>query len=174
MELLEFGPGLSERVALARELGHVEVLVLLKRPQVSAHAEITALGAVPALLVSSTSQARQQGGTYRIVAPSRRDFFESLAVDHILNPEHGGRPDFIHHRNSGLNQVLLRYCKEKSILTTLATLHRAQGLGRMQQNARWCAKLAIPYHLVSGAQTRWEQRSAHDLLALRRVLLSKH
>ncbi len=178
MELLIHSEDIERRVALARELGHAEVIILHTRHD-KENAPVE--GTTTALLVSTTNQAKALKRAYdRIVAPCKREFFESRYVDYILEPESGKRGDFLHHRNSGLNQVLLKLCQAtskrpaKGIITTSALLLRSgrpeQVIGRMAQNARWCRKYKIPYHVTSGARTRWEQRDRACLDALRREL----
>jgi RNase P/RNase MRP subunit p30 len=76
-----------------------------------------------------------------------------------------------------MNQVLLKLCKAhgKELVTTLSVLGAQPTviLGRMMQNARWCRKYKVPYHMTSGARTLWEQRDADCLRALERELLSQ-
>lgn len=171
------------RVRAARLLGHKEIVLLFTTHDKSNESLIRALnesksGLVPAILAKDQNQARSLRRQYAAVfAPARRDLVECKSVTHILEPERQPRSDFIHHRNSGMNQVLLKLCKGhgKALVTTLAILQREPHviLGRMMQNARWCRKYKVPYHITSGARTLWEQRDADGLKALGRELLSQ-
>jgi len=168
------------RIRLACFLGHKEILIVFTSHDKRDIEMIKTLGGgvVAGLLVKDQNQARQLRRSYgAILAPARRDLVECKSVTHILNPEEQGRPDFIHHRNSGLNQVLLKFCRShgKEIVTTLAILQKEPHiiLGRMMQNARWCRKYKVPYHITSGARTLWEQRDADGLKALERELRSR-
>ncbi len=200
MELLV--EGTQEQVALARELGHKEIIVLhtdhrggarSARPSAAGTAAPTQSqargrelrGMKTAALARTANQAKALKGRYDyVVAPCAREFFESRFVDFILEPENGNRQDFIHHRNSGLNQVLLKLCQAtakrpgKAIITTTSLLLNAKRpetvLGRMMQNARWCRKYKIAYHVTSGARSSWEQRDAEGLKAVGRILLTGH
>ena len=183
MELLIVKPGENPalRVTLARELGHKEIIVLYTKHD-KRNGPVT--GAKTAVLVTTMNQAKSLKSYDFIVAPCKREFFESKFVDCILEPEDQARPDFIHHRNSGLNQVLLKLCQKtskraaKSIMTTTSLLLHAKSpatiLGRMMQNAKWSRKYKIDYHVTSGARTKWEQRDAESIKSVRRILDAGH
>ena len=59
------------------------------------------------------------------------------------------RPDFIFHRNSGLNQVLCKIAKKNNITIGFAfdlfqkAKNKATIFGRMQQNYRLCKKYKV-------------------------------
>lgn len=185
MELLIVAPGetaenIARRIRLARLLGHREIL-LLTTPTKQPPSPVP--GATWAALVRNQQEARRHRAAYtHLIAPCERELIECKEVDYLLEPERQERSDFIHHRNSGLNQVLLALCtgnakrKPKGIITTTSLLLNGRRpettLGRMMQNAWWTKKYGVPYHLVSGARTLWEQRGANDLAALRRELLN--
>lgn len=192
MELLIVGEkerqrSIEQRAALARELGHKEILLLFQKDSkdnqelIKKIREDAAPRVESAILISTQNQAKSLRKNYdHIIAPCKREFFENKNVDFILEPESGSRKDFIHHRNSGLNQVLLKLCQAtskreaKGIIATLSLLRGARRpseiLGRMLQNARWCEKYKVAYHVTSGARTAMEQRSAPDLAALKRTV----
>lgn len=194
MELLfvqekESQKAIAKRLAFAEELGHKEILLLFTKHYKGNNALVKEVqkdfkGVLSGILISTQNEAKALKQQYDvIVAPCKRDFFENKNVDFILEPERQGRADFIHHRNSGLHQVLLNYCKpttkrqEKGIITTLSLLRRSRRsselLGRMMQNARWCKKYKIMYHVTSGATKLFEQRCAAGLKALNRELLKR-
>lgn len=176
----------KEQVELARSLGHKEIVILSgarsahppSHSRARGEGEGMGKGVKKAVLVTSVNQAKalKQKFDY-IIAPCRREFFESKFVDFILEPEDQNRGDFIHHRNSGLNQVLLKLCQAtpkrpgKSIIASSSLLLNAKHpevvLGRMFQNARWCRKYKVDYLITSGARTKWEQRDKACLDALR-------
>lgn len=188
MELLIASKGvrpqeLDSRIRAARLLGHKEILLLFMSHDKDNGRIIESLKEstnrlVPAIVAKDQNHARQLRRSYAVVlASARRDMIECKAVTHILNPEQQPRQDFIHHRNSGMNQVLLKLCKrhDKELVTSLSALgtQPAVVLGRMMQNARWCKKYKVPYHVTSGARTLYEQRDADGLKALGRELLSQ-
>ncbi len=186
LTLSEPAASVKERVALARELGHDEILLLFPTHDTGNVTLAHNLSARAGLLVTDVATLRKKFiTTYdEIAAPAKREFFESVRVTLILEPEAQARQDFIHHRNSGLHQVLLKLCqptkrrREKRVITTTSLLLNARHpptviLGRMLQNAHWCAKYQIPYLVTSGARTRWEQRDRACLDALARELGKK-
>lgn len=180
-----------DRILLSHTLGHREVMILFQHhnranlevmkswaSEVSKRVEGCVLKS--GLLISDINQAKTKGYD-AIVAPSRREFFESRIVTHILNPERSYRDDFIHHRNSGLNQVLLKLARgekkrlPKTIISTFSQLLNSKResviLGRMRQNVKWCDKYGVLYSLVSGASSWYEIRGEKDLKQFKRVLL---
>ncbi len=198
MELLflragETDASLRQRIALARLLGHREVILLSsfdgrregRRPESEGSGGAASRLQSPdvalrhGLLVATQQEAAaaaRRGGL--VFAPATREMAESRHVTHLLEPETGSRSDFLHHRNSGLHPVVLALCAgtpkrpAKTVVTTTRLLaKRAETiLGRMAQNARWCAKLDVPYVVTSGASSSWEQRDAACLAALLREL----
>lgn len=178
MEVLYATADVDERVALARHLGHDDVLILFTthRPEEAPLRDrARAAGAKIGLLTENPQRTRGAARQYDAhIGLPRRDHFESKALTHILDPEAQQRPDFIHHRNSGLNQVLLKLASARGIqlISTLATLRARpeERLGRLQQNLRWEKKYRVAHHLTSGARSWHEQRAHSDLLALKREL----
>jgi RNase P/RNase MRP subunit p30 len=191
MELLLLGKEASvekvaKRILFARMLGHKAILLLFQTHAAGNKALTTSLKErftelSSGILIATVNQAKSLAKHYDlIVAPSQREFFECKTVHFLLEPERQSRKDFIHHRNSGLHQVLLKACtpttkrKEKGIITTARILrksrHPEEILGRMMQNARWCKKYGVAYHVTSGATTLMEQRDTACLQALTREL----
>src|SRR3989344_3633957 len=72
-------------------------------------------------------------------------------VNLIINVENSAHKDFMHARNSGLNQVLCKILKERDITVGFSfdAVHNKEGmdrailLGRMMQNARICRKFKV-------------------------------
>lgn len=181
---------LVRQLLLSRELGHTEAMLLFathdkKNKELFTavkNATGKAVAVTAGILIRDQNQAKLGKQYDAVVAPCGREFFETRAVTHILDPENGARPDFIHHRNSGLNQVVLTLAKgdakrmPKMILSSFTQLlgrRPETALGRMAQNARWCAKYNVRYAIVSGSSSVWEQRAAEDLKALHRILLER-
>lgn len=180
MELLYASKYLEEmlaRVALAQQLGHKTVIVLFTERAKEAERDVLRkAGATIGILIEHPARAAALARHYEaLIGRPRRDHFESKHLTHILDPEEQPRPDFIHHRNSGLNQVTLKLARARGItlLSTLSALAKnpAQQFGRLQQNLRWCKKYGVNHYLVSGARAWHEQRAPKDLEALRRVLM---
>jgi|GEM_PF-1130612 len=137
------------------------------------------------VLVKNQQQIKQAKKADLVVADAKREFFENKGVDIIINPEHGRRKDFIHHRNSGLSQVSLNLCKpikgskkkprkEKIILTSFKALlnsnNQEELLGRMKQNAYFAKKYEVKYDVCSFADDVEGLRSKKDFESLMREL----
>ena len=95
----------------------------------------------------------------------------SKFVDVLLDPHVGRKKDFLHHRNSGLNQVLCKLAKENhvaigfSFSSVLNEKNRAQLIGRMMQNIRLCRKYKVKMVIGSFAKNKWEVRCEGDIQA---------
>jgi len=79
--------------------------------------------------------------------------------------------DSMHHRNSGLNQVLCKLANKNnimmgfsfsSILNTEGII-RSQILGRMMQNIKLCRKYKVKIIVASFAEKPYDMRPNHDL-----------
>jgi len=103
-----------------------------------------------------------------------RPVIERKKADIIFNLEAVGRKDFMHHRNSGLNQVLCKLMHEKKIVLGIsfdtmlnaADAKRAAFLGRIKQNITFCRKYKVDIALASFASVPEHMRAYHDLVSL--------
>ncbi|MBI4158903.1 hypothetical protein HY500_01440 [Candidatus Woesearchaeota archaeon] len=74
----------------------------------------------------------------------------------ILNVENSAHKDFMHARNSGLNQVICKILKERDVIVGFSFdgvyskegMERAIFLGRMMQNAKMCRKFKVKTAVV--------------------------
>jgi RNase P/RNase MRP subunit p30 len=105
-----------------------------------------------------------------IIGIGRPELFEDKRITHIIDFESGKRDDFIHHRNSGLNQVFIEQAirSEKTLLINASQLFvalqpQAIILGRMKQNNDFFKKYKPTVLVVSGAQEPLEMRAPRDL-----------
>lgn len=104
-----------------------------------------------------------------------RKHIETGKVDLIYGFEEGPRKDFIHYRNSGLNQVLCRIMNAKDISYFLSMAHildckDPQFLGRVMQNIRLCRKYKVKVHFGSFALDPLDMRSENDVKSLLKIL----
>lgn len=127
-----------------------------------------------AILVANQQEvAKARSITPAVVALARPEMFEDKRVAYIIDFETGRRDDFIHHRNSGLNQVFIANAS-KTGKTLLVNAHNLLSgglpqpvvLGRMVQNNNFFRKYKPDVIVVSGAREPLEMRSAHDLRGL--------
>ena len=86
------------------------------------------------------------------------------------------KPDFLHHRNSGLNQVIANEMKDKgkifafSFSTYLNSTNKGLILGRMKQNAKITKKYKINTEVLSFAKKPYEMRSKHEIDAFKKMI----
>jgi len=100
-----------------------------------------------------------------------RQLFENKRIKMIYDLELTGRRDSYHHRNSGLNQVLCKLAAKNGItiglsfnsLLAVSGMRRAQILGRMKQNIRFCEKFGVKKVVGSFARDEWEMRGKCDI-----------
>ena len=104
--------------------------------------------------------------------------FEKSDADIIFGLEEAQKKDYMHHRASGLNQVLCKIAEKKkktigfdfsSVLNSNGML-RAQIMGRMMQNARFCRKYKVKTVLASFAKSPYGMRAPKDLEAFGKVI----
>lgn len=103
-----------------------------------------------------------------------REIIEKSSVNIIFGLEELRAGDFLHHRASGLNQVLCALLRKKdktigfsfSSLLRASPIKRAQIIGRMQQNFRLCKKYKVKTIIASFAEKPYEMRRQGDLAGL--------
>src|SRR5207253_7981913 len=105
-----------------------------------------------------------------LVGIARPELFEDKRITYIIDFESGKRDDFIHHRNSGLNQVFIEQAKRggKVLLVDahqllFGRLPPAIVLGRIKQNNDFFKKYKPDIIVVSGAREALEMRAPRDL-----------
>jgi RNase P/RNase MRP subunit p30 len=100
-----------------------------------------------------------------------REVIEKSKTDVLFGLEEAGRKDFVFSRNSGLNHVLCRLAKEKSVMigfafsSILNSKNKQIIIGRMKQNIRLCSKYKADAVIASFAKDPFGMRSPHDLAA---------
>ena len=105
-----------------------------------------------------------------------RKVVEDKNVDILLSPEKTRDRDFMHSRNSGLNQVLCKLAKKNDIAIgfdfnlVLNSKNRGEILGRMMQNVGLCRKYKNKMVLLSGANNELDMRNPKDLVSFGIVL----
>lgn len=104
---------------------------------------------------------------------------EHPAVDGLFGCEKTKR-DYIHHRGSGMNQVIAKYLAQKgkfylfdigSILMT-SKKQRGRILARMHQNTTLLKKYKVRYDAASFARTPLQMRSPKDLKVILKLIES--
>ncbi len=101
---------------------------------------------------------------------------ENKKTDILLSPELGRERDFIHFRNSGLNQVLCKLAKKNEIAIgfsfnyLLNSKSKELVLGKMRQNVVLCRKYKIKTVLGSFASREIEIRNKSELMSFGKVI----
>jgi RNase P/RNase MRP subunit p30 len=106
-----------------------------------------------------------------------RDFFEKHPADIVFGLEKREK-DYMHSRDSGLNQVLLALAEHNDIIISFSFslvlqtegIERARILGRIMQNIKWCGKYGVKTSIASYAKEPLEMRSYNDLISFFCVL----
>ena len=103
-----------------------------------------------------------------------RFFLEETQVDFLQDPQNSlfnPKIDFIHHFNSGINEVLCKFAKEKEIgfLFSLnfinnKTKYMAKELGRVDQNIVFAQKYSIPFYFNYIIEKSEEIKSKQELM----------
>tara|TARA_Y100000310_G_C20601434_1_gene773260 strand:+ start:528 stop:1052 length:525 start_codon:yes stop_codon:yes gene_type:complete len=113
-----------------------------------------------------------QGGENKI----NRSALSNKFVDILLDPHMNRRKDFMHHRDSGLNQVLCKLAKERNIAigfsfsAILKSKNLPEDLGRIIQNIKLCRKYKVKMVIASFAKNKNEQRNIKDIQSFFKVL----
>ena len=105
-----------------------------------------------------------------------RTALENKRTDILLGPEFNREKDFIHFRNSGLNQVLCGLAKKNEIAIgfsfndLLNCKNRAQAIGRMMQNIFLCRKFKLKIVLGCFALKENEVKNRSELISFGNVI----
>ncbi|MCD4666458.1 hypothetical protein K8R47_01460 [archaeon] len=100
-----------------------------------------------------------------------RSVVENKSVDVLINPEKNNENDYMHYRNSGLNQVLCKLAKKNnvaigfnfnSVLNTEG-INRSKILGRMIQNVKLCKKYKVKMIIINLTENPYELKTVSDL-----------
>ncbi|MCA9459489.1 MAG: hypothetical protein KC550_02990, partial [Nanoarchaeota archaeon] len=107
---------------------------------------------------------------------TNRFFLYQTQIDILQDPQNSrlkNKIDFIHHFNSGLNQILCNYAKEKrvSFLFTLnflsgKTFHKAKEIARINQNLKFARKYEIPIIINYIINTPIQIKTTEKLLSI--------
>ncbi|MFH1637540.1 MAG: RNase P subunit p30 family protein [Candidatus Woesearchaeota archaeon] len=106
---------------------------------------------------------------------NNRSIVENRHVDILLDPDKFCRKDKLHHRSSGLDDVICKFAKRKNIAvgfsfsSFLYVEDISVKLGRLMQNIRFCRKFKVKMVIGSFASNSQELRGMEDMAAFFRV-----
>jgi RNase P/RNase MRP subunit p30 len=155
---------------MALRIGCSGLIALYETP-CSQHFACKGLAIKRGLLVNDINAAMKYRREYDFIfAKGERIFFESKVADYIVDLELQQK-DFMHSRNSGMNQVLCGLAKENnktvclSFNNILNSHERDVLLGRMMQTVSFARKFKFPVKIASFARKPVEMRFHKDLLS---------
>ncbi len=127
-------------------------------------------------ILKKIKQISNQGIIIMEGGKDNRQICENKKVDILLSPERGAYKDFIHHRNSGLNQVLCKLMQKNeisygiNIKELIFDKNKKALIGRISQNIKLCRKYKIRMMAASFAEQEFEMRDQGDMQSLLKVL----
>lgn len=131
------------------------------------------------LIVDDSNFKKTQGLTpYLFAKNPSRDIIEFEQIKYLYAFEISDKKDFMHHKNSGLNQVLLKIIKEKdktlcfSINELIKSKQPQTVMGRMMQNARFAKKYEVNTTVLSFATTPFELRATKEKQTITQLIRS--
>lgn len=161
-------------IEMAEKLGYTDLILLYDKPKkMDEFQKITSVKLKSGVMVNPAKQSLRPNQINVVPnSKSSRYFFESKKTSMIFNLELG-RKEYMHHRNSGLNQVLCKFLKDNEIRLALNFSlildsygpKRASIMGRMAQNIRFAGKYGFGCVICSFAKEPAQMRSPEDLIA---------
>lgn len=149
---------INEKLNKLKSNSHKNFLGLLAKPKDVVKAKKIA----DIVLVKSSSEKQN------------RYVVEKTKADIIFGIEANPKPDSLHHRNSGLNQVLCKLAAKNKIAIgipfSMILKHKSKIKGRISQNVKLCRKYKIDMVVASFAHEPFQMRAAKDLESLCIVL----
>ena len=125
------------------------------------------------VLVNKKNIMKAKDNLFVKAEEDNRFYFDDKRKKTIFDLELSQRMDFMHHRNSGLNQVLCKLANKNSITIGFSFssilystgAKRAIILGRMKQNLRLCKKYKVKILFASFASKPEDLRNLNDIKA---------
>ena len=101
-----------------------------------------------------------------------RKLIEGKKIKILANPHVNSLNDSLHHRSSGLNQVMCRLMHENDIAlgVSLNSLYDPVLLGRFKQNIKLCRKYKVRILFFTFAESKYELRGREDMLGFLRAI----
>ncbi len=172
----------KEFVRIAEKLGIKNICFVYSLKDFEQRTKVnTKINIYSGLLVNPSELRRVRKPVDLIICRAQDDnrvVLENRAVDMVFGLENHSHKDFLHHRNSGLNQVLAVIAGQNrkviamdfnSVLNS-EPAQCARILGRMMQNAMLCRKYKADIAVASFATEPYEMRGQKELEAFARIL----
>jgi len=169
----------KELIQMARQLGWNKLCLVYSMPRDISVIK-TDIKLFSGILIDGRDAKRYKGNADYVFVrgPDVRNVLEQRCADILFDLETSDRADFIHHRNSGLNQVICKLAVDRgvSLAVSISSVRkingkqRSQFIGRTMQNIRFAKKYKIPVLIASFAKHPFEMRLRSDVIAFGRVL----
>lgn len=157
----------KEFIAMAKKLGYTGLIFVYDKPQ---KIEIKSDFLIyPGILCKN----KIKNADFVLLNSNKRNLLKKKP-NAIYGIE--GKKDFIHQKDSGLDQVICKEMNQHNISYFIAfsnilnSENRAGLLGRIMQNIRLCQKYNVSIMIASLAREPFEMRNPHDLIAFTRTL----
>jgi len=166
----------NEFIKIAEELGYSGLCFIYDLKNFKTQKPETKLKLYTAIITDekNTGKAKKLSDIVLVKSTgSDRSLLESGKADVLFDLETTARKDYLHHRASGLNQILCTILKKKdtaiafsfSTILKAKDMLRSQILGRISQNIVLARKYKFKLMFASFASSPFEMRSPHDLIA---------
>lgn len=173
-----------ELIKIAEKLGWKELCLAYDKPKdIDQFRKKTDMKLISGIISKQGSESKFKGKADLILsrtsdASTARSLAEQGLTNILFGLENSERPDFIHHRNSGLNHVICKLMVEKniSICFDFSEILKSNGksravlLGRMRQNLKFAKKYNIEIIFASFAGSQFGIRSPETFISLKNIL----
>ncbi|MBI2148457.1 hypothetical protein HYU23_02160 [Candidatus Woesearchaeota archaeon] len=101
-----------------------------------------------------------------------RKLIENKRIKVLVDPHVNIERDSLHFRKGGLNHIVCNLAHKNSVAVgfSLSSIDSPVIIGRIRQNIKLCRKYNVKILFFTFAKTKYELRSAIDLISLLRVL----
>jgi len=159
----------SKLIVMAKKLGYDGLCMIYKTPRAVTSDKFLQFSGV--LADVKTTKRFKKSDLVAVKTTDARQVVEKARPDLVYGVELHKKTDFLHQRNSGLNQIICRFASEHDVavgfaFSGLMGARKDRILGRMRQNIRLCRKYKIPMVIASFAGTPFQMRAPQDLLSL--------
>jgi RNase P/RNase MRP subunit p30 len=171
-------------IAIAERLGIDSLCFAYDKPiELGAFQAKTKLKVSQAIICNPETVRKYKGKFFTIVKSPEdqtklRHIFEQVKPDIIYGLEFHHKRDFMHHRASGLNQVLATIAKQKGVaigfnfsdILKSGPREKAIYIGRMMQNIRFARKFKFQTVIASFSAKPWHLRPEQDIASFFRSI----
>lgn len=163
-------------ISMAERLGYSALCFIYDKPANLEPLKKTAKLKLFQASLANTKKPQKKNPGLSVARSSHDDrfVFEKIKPDIIFDLESHNKKDYMHHRSSGLNQVMCKIAAKNSIIITfsLSTILslKPNVWGRVMQNLKFCRKYSIKTAFASFARSPYQMRAPNDIKSLALLL----